>query len=198
MKKFLLSFIIAGLILTACSCSCGENTIETKPVTSTESNVDETIGKEAVLSDDEDIILGDDSDESDNDDNQNENKTSDDNSTASDSVDTQNTTEKNSPVEITDKTTISAYASYITDGTWVNPGNGETMVFNDNGTFSGTINGEKYSGTFNMKIKDNKVCTLGVTLDGAKKEVEFTAMFKNSAEIILTTDKGNNATFVCR
>lgn len=195
MKKILLILITAGLILTASACSCGGNTIETTPSTSAENKVDETAGNEAVISDDEEDIFGD--DDISDDENQNETKTNDDNSATSNSTATQNTTEKITPVEVDDKTSISAYASYITAGTWINPGNGETMVFNDDGTFSGTINAEKYSGTFNMKIKEPGVCTLGVTLKGTKKEVEFTATFKNSTEFILTTDKGNNASYAC-
>lgn len=201
MKKILLTLITAGLILTASACSCGGNTIETTPQASAENKVDETAGSEAVISDDEEDIFGDESDVSDDDNsdgkNQNKTETKDDNSSTSNSTDSQNTAEENSTAEIDDETSISAYASYITAGTWVNPGNNETMVFNDDGTFSGTINGEKYSGTFNMRVKETGVCTLGVTLKGTKKEVEFTATFKNPAEIILTTDKGNNASFAC-
>lgn len=198
MKNFLLILITAGLILTSSACSCGGNTIETTPQV-TESNIDETAENGAVISDDEEDIFGEDSDNSDYDENvdsQSETGSDSDSSTQQNTTATQKTTEAKKTVQITDKTTISAYASYITDGTWTSTSSSDTIVFNDNGSFSGKINGKKYSGTFNMRLKSNGVCALGVTLDGSKNEVEYTASFKTSTKMTLTTNNGESETYV--
>lgn len=103
-------------------------------------------------------------------------------------------------VEITPDIEIGEYAGFVTDDTWINEKTGDTISFNDDGTFSGKIDRESYSGTFTLqtdKEKEGRIIA-EVTLDNKKKPVEYTIDFKTSSEMTITTDKGIKETYVAK
>jgi len=189
MKKFLLIFMTAFLILTFCSCSCGSDPTEITNKVETEANSETKTNSEAVVSDDEEDIFGDEN----IDDNAEESNS--DHNSFPDATSQIIEPSVKKPEKIGDNISVSTYASYLTEDEWLSLSNDDTLVFNDNGTFSGKINGKDYSGTFNMKVKEKGVCILGVTLKGTKTEVEYTVKFKNSAYITITTNTGDSASY---
>ena len=94
-------------------------------------------------------------------------------------------------VAVTPKTDTGQYASFVTSYKWINETSGDTIKFNNNGTFSGKINGKSYSGTFTLKADEKKpgIVHSTVVLDGGKKERDWTYDFADSAHMTVKTDK---------
>lgn len=112
-----------------------------------------------------------------------------------------NTVETRPPesVKIDEKTKIEVYPTYVTQYKWVNEKTGDTINFNNSGTFSGKVDGEAYSGTFDITL-DKKVVgriNMNVTLDNAEKSVKWHMDFEDtSAAMKLTTDKDKSESYV--
>ena len=102
-------------------------------------------------------------------------------------------------IAITPKIQTAQYAAIVTDYKWINDKSGDTLTFNDNGTFSGKINKESYNGTFTLKSDKKNPGTVysDITLKGAKKPVTWTLKFKDSAHMTLTTDKKVSEDYAC-
>ena len=189
MKKIILILITACLILTLCNCSCGSDPAQIANKAETEETSTQEASTNPEIADEEEDIFGDDDTDSNGEDN---------NSVSNEFPDA--TTEViapsvKTPQKVDDKTSLSTYASYLTEDEWLCISNEDTLNFKDDGTFNGKINGKEYIGTFNMRIKEKGICILGVTLNGTKKEVEYTVKFKNSAYITITTNTGSSASY---
>lgn len=96
-------------------------------------------------------------------------------------------------VAVTPKTDTGQYASFVTSYKWINEKSGDTIDFNDNGTFSGKISGKSYDGTFTLKAdkKNPGIVHSTVVLEGQKKERKWTYEFSDSAHMTVKTDKKN-------
>lgn len=101
-------------------------------------------------------------------------------------------------IEITPQIQIGQYAHYVTAYNWINETSGDTIDFKNDGTFSGKIDGDMYSGVFTLKVDEDNLGVLksGVTLDGSDKKVYYTIHFITSSEIEITTNKGKSETYV--
>lgn len=101
-------------------------------------------------------------------------------------------------VQVNTKTDAGQYASFITNYKWINEKSGDTLKFNDNGSFSGKIAKKSYSGKFTLFTDKKKsgIVYSHVTLDDAKKAVKWTFEFKDSAHMTVTTDKKASESFV--
>ncbi len=101
-------------------------------------------------------------------------------------------------VQVNTKTDAGQYASFITNYKWINEKSGDTLTFNDNGSFSGKVAKKNYSGRFTL-IADKKKAGIvysNVTLEGAKKPVKWTFDFKDSAHMTVKTDKKDSESYV--
>ena len=102
--------------------------------------------------------------------------------------------------EVKQETPISEYAAFVTADTWVNVENGDTFVFGNGGTYSGTINGKEYSGEFSLTNDEKKtgVVYANVIPEGEDEKVTYTLKFKDSSTMTLTTDTGEKGKFVAK
>ena len=102
-------------------------------------------------------------------------------------------------IKITPEIKTGQYASIVTNYKWINDKTGDTIDFDDNGTFSGKVDGKSYSGTFTLKADEKNAGTVysNVTLKEAKKAVKWTFKFKDSAHMTLTTDKKVSESYAC-
>ncbi len=101
-------------------------------------------------------------------------------------------------VAVDTNTQTGQYASFVTNYKWINEKTGDTLTFNDNGTFSGKLDKKSYSGTFTLRADKKKagIVYSDVTLDGKKKSHKWTFKFSDSAHMTLTTNKKASESYV--
>jgi hypothetical protein len=94
---------------------------------------------------------------------------------------------------------ISEYADFVTSDQWVDPDSDNTFVFNNDGTYEGTIDGKEYKGGFSLNVKDDDG-TINVIAEpeGETEEVTYTIKFKTSTDMTLTISDDVSAHFVAK
>ena len=102
--------------------------------------------------------------------------------------------------EITSDIQTSEYAYYIPKYEWTNTESGDTLNFENSGSFSGMVNGTYYSGRFTLKADEDILGRVdsGVTLDGKDDKLYWTIDFKTTTEIYVTTSDGNREFFAAK
>ncbi len=102
--------------------------------------------------------------------------------------------------EIDDSIYTGEYAYYIPTYEWINQKSGDSINFENDGTFRGVINGKAYSGTFTLAADQDMIGRVNsnVKLEGADSQVRWTYDFKTSVEIYVTTADGNREYFAAK